>query len=99
LSRSYVVRSAPERDELPISWASVSHEAAAAIVLLAKARIGELTGEMAKDTRHEAGTRTGSSRTEQPTRPTKSAALAAEGLTRKDACECEKIVGGFSGYC
>ena len=65
-----------------------ARDEAAAIVLLAKARIGELTREMTKVTPQVSGRAggKGSSRAEQPS---KSAALAAEGLSRKDAAECE----------
>ena len=57
---------------------------AAAIVLLAKARVGELTIEMVKV---PDGQRRGS---EFRSGTQKSAALSAEGLSRKEAAECEK---------
>jgi len=61
-----------------------------AIVLLAKARIGELTAEMAKVPAGDA--RVGRSpESRSGTQVTKRDALAAEGLSRKDAAECEKI--------
>lgn len=63
---------------------------AAAIVLLAKARIGELTAQVKatpndgrRGNQHEARSR--------PERATRTDRLAAEGLSRKDAAECEKI--------
>jgi len=71
-----------------------SRDEAAAIVLLAKARIGELTREMKAVPAGERGGGRKSdeiarSRPEQAIQRTER--LAAEGLTRKDAAECEKI--------
>ena len=57
---------------------------AAEIVLLAKARIGELTSELAQAP-NEGGPKRKSSSVK------KHDSLAAEGLSRKDAAECEAI--------
>lgn len=78
-----------------VASVAVSEEArerAAKIVLLAKARGGELTAEMVKapPPKDFGGKRAVSSAREQ-TAATKSAALAAEGLTRKDASEYERL--------
>jgi N6-adenosine-specific RNA methylase IME4 len=66
-----------------------SRDDAAAIVLLAKARVGELTAAMVR-----ADVSRNAKKNEVPGRnsvSTKQAQLAAEGMTRKDAAECEKI--------
>ena len=75
---------------------------AAAIVLLAKARIGELTAEV-KATRPAEVARSGGHAKAASFRPgtqqTRTERLAAEGLSRKDAAECEKIAAPvLSGY-
>lgn len=57
---------------------------ASAIVLLAKARVGELTREMPQADRGGKPDRGASN-------SSKSGQLTAEGLSRKDAAECEKI--------
>jgi hypothetical protein len=60
------------------------------MIFMADARIGELTREMAKAPRGgDGGTK--SSRTEQMEAPAKRDALAAEGISRKQAAQCEKI--------
>lgn len=59
---------------------------AEAIVLFAKARIGELTKELDKAERARNDLRSAEER-----RATKTGALEAEGLSRKQAAECEKI--------
>ena len=63
-----------------------ARDEACAIVLLAKARIGELTREMPK-----APPVSGKRAATVPIGNTKRDALAAEGLSRKNAAECEKI--------
>lgn len=63
---------------------------AEAIVLFAQARIGELTREMEKAP-HPKGAGRGKWSVPSGNSPKKSAALAAEGLSRKQAAECEKI--------
>jgi transposase len=69
----------PERDRR-------AYVEAEAIILLAKARIGELTAGMQKAKPSGAGKGHGS----VPSRNTpKRKALESEGLTRKDAAECE----------
>ncbi len=64
-----------------------ARDEAAAIVLLAKARIGELTAEMQ---RVKPGGKGGGSNVPAGN-VRRTDALAAEGLSRKDAAECEKI--------
>ena len=54
-----------------------------AIVLFAKARIGELTAELPKSTKAQAGSRTKLA----PKRD----ALDSEGISRKEAAECERL--------
>jgi len=66
---------------------------ASEIVLLAKARIGELTAEVKGLTESERGKLGGRGRKLVPAgdKLSRSAALDAEGLTRKDAAACEAI--------
>ena len=63
---------------------------AAAIVLLAKARVGELTAALPKTAPSEKGERSAKNVGSRPEQ-TKSGRLEAEGLSRKEAAECEKI--------
>jgi N6-adenosine-specific RNA methylase IME4 len=63
-----------------------ARDEAAAIVLLAKARIGDLTAAIPK------GQPKPGSRAEPGSAP-KREALEAEGISRKEAAECEKIAG------
>lgn len=66
---------------------------AAALVLLCQARIGELTQRITAEPAHVTGARGGRGRKAVPGGNTlsRSARLEAEGLTRKDASECEAI--------
>ena len=63
--------------------AELGRDEASAIVLLAKARVGELTAALPKLTKAEAGSRRELA--------TKNDSLEAEGISRKEAAECEKI--------
>jgi N6-adenosine-specific RNA methylase IME4 len=67
-----------------------ARDEAAAIVLLAKARVGELTAELPK-AKAEHGGAGGGSRAVPVGNTSKSAALEAEGVSRKEAAECEKL--------
>lgn len=76
-----------------VASAAASEQAkneAAAIVLLAKARVGELTRETAPPVPND-GSRNGHVPVGNVTKPKRTDALAAQGLSRKDAAECEKL--------
>jgi N6-adenosine-specific RNA methylase IME4 len=61
------------------------------IVLLAKARIGELSAVLEKTSAQEKGKRRHS--VSSPREPTKTERLESEGISKKEAAECERIAG------
>jgi hypothetical protein len=61
------------------------------VILMADARIGELTREMQKTAPEEKGRRAHAVGSRPEPTPTKRDALAAEGISRKQAAQCEKI--------